>query len=98
MNANARDVRNVTIGLLTGAALVVAMGQAPAKGRQGQQGQQGQQAQLELVQRFQITAGSDAAGNQVLYVLDHHTQKVHRAGTNINADGTRVSELAQVRD
>jgi hypothetical protein len=92
MNASARDVRNVTIGLLTGAALVVAMGQAPAKGRQGQQ------AQPELVQRFQITAGRDAAGNEVLFVLDHHTQKVHRAGTNINADGTRVSELAQIRD
>jgi hypothetical protein len=92
MNPRARDVRNVTIGLVTGAALVLAMGQAAAQNRQQQR------AQLDLVHRYQITAGRDAGGNEVLFVLDHHTQKIHRASANIGADGTDVAQLAQIRD
>jgi hypothetical protein len=91
MNARVRDVRNVTIGLLTGAALVLAMGQAPAQDRGGPR------AQPALVHRYQITAGRDNAGNEVLFVLDHQTQKVHRASTNIGADGAPVAQLAQIR-
>jgi hypothetical protein len=92
MNACVRDVRNVTIGLLTGAVLVLAMGQAPAQDRGGPG------AQPALVLRYQITAGRDNAGNEVLFVLDHQTQKVRRAGTNIGADGATVAQLAQIRE
>ena len=92
MVARLRDARNLAFGVVIGAALVLAMGQAAAQNRQEQQ------AQPETVHRYQITAGRDQADNEVLFVLDHRTQKIHRAAATINPDGTRVSELAQIRE
>jgi hypothetical protein len=78
-----RDLRTLVIGLLLGACLVLAMGQAAAPQRR---------------ERYEVTPTTDANGNFAFFVHDRETDKVyHRkvASWDLPAAGVTVEQILQ---
>jgi hypothetical protein len=83
------NVRDVAIGLVTGASITLAM--APARERQQPAGD------AAPVVRYQITATRDNLGNEFLIILDHQTQKLHRVSAQ-DLQGRRLTVPELIRD
>ena len=90
MNDHSKTVRGVAVGLVTGVAVTVAMGQAAAPDRR-----QGR-AEPPVVQRYQIAVSKDNLGSDYLYILDHQTGNVYRrfAG-NLGGQAQTVEQFIQ---
>ena len=84
MSQRSRDVRNVVVGLLTGAVVTLAMGQAAAPDRR--------QDRPQAVPRYQITAVRENT-TDFLFILDHQTQKVYRRNVSNMGDAPTVEQL-----
>ena len=65
MSQRSKDTRHVIIGLLTGVAATLAMGQAAAPDRR--------QNAAAIEPRYQIAVTRDANNNEYLLILDHQT-------------------------
>ena len=102
MSERRTAVRHVTVGLVTGVAVTVAMGQrlAPERRVKPPQGEAAQGeaagAQAPPVVRYQIATTRDNIGNQYLVILDHQTQRIHRRSADqIGGNSPTVEQLLQ---
>ena len=90
MNPQRTSTRHVLIGLGTGAAVTLAMGQAAAPDRRQPP------PQAQPAQRYQISATRDNLGNDYLFILDHQTQRVYRrSAANVGGQSLTVEQLIQ---
>jgi hypothetical protein len=81
------DLKTLTIGILLGVCVTLAMAQRRAEPTQ----------KLDADYRYQIAAGGDRDG-MVLFILDHETKRIHSRPTNgFGTQGIAVKDFLEGR-